>query len=112
MAEAFARRHGGNRVAAYSAGVRPSGRVHPRVIVAMGEVGIDLSGHCSKGLADVPDVEYDAVVTMGCGNACAGMRARRREVWDFPAPRDLPPEQVRRVRDQIRERVQKLLADL
>jgi arsenate reductase (thioredoxin) len=110
MAEAFARRHGGDRVEAYSAGSRPSGKVHPKVIEAMRERGIDLSGHRSKGLADVPDVEYDAVVALGCGDACDRVRARRREAWDFPAPKDLPPEGVRAVRDVIEARVKELLA--
>jgi protein-tyrosine-phosphatase len=109
MAEAFARLHGGERVEAYSAGSRPSGRVHAKVIEAMRERGIDLSDHRSKSLDDVPDVEYDAVVALGCGGACARVRARRREAWDFPAPKDLPPEEVRAVRDEIEARVKELL---
>jgi protein-tyrosine-phosphatase len=112
MAEAFARRHGGGRVEAYSAGARPSGRVHPKVVAAMREVGIDLSAHRSKGLGEVPDVEYDAVVALGCGGACDRVRARRRQAWDFPAPKDLPPERVRAVRDVIEAEVKELLATL
>jgi protein-tyrosine-phosphatase len=112
MAEAFARRHGGGRVEAYSAGALPSGRVHPRVVTCMAEVGIDLSGQHSKGLAEVPDVEYDAVVTLGCDGAAVPVRAARREAWTFPAPKDLPPEQVRAVRDGIEEKVKELLASL
>jgi protein-tyrosine-phosphatase len=112
IAEALARVHGGGRVEAYSAGSHPSGLVHPKVVACMTERGIDLSGHRSKGLADVPDVEYDAVVDLGCGNACAGARARRRESWEFPAPRNLPPEQVRAVRDGIEAKVKELLASL
>ncbi len=109
MAEAFARAHGGNRVEAYSAGSNPSGQVHPKVIACMAERGIDLAGHRSKGLADVPDVEYDAVVALGCGDACNTVRARRRYSWAFPAPKDLPPEKVRVARDAIEEKVQELL---
>jgi protein-tyrosine-phosphatase len=112
MAEAFARLHGGSGVEAYSAGARPAGQVHPKVVEAMREVGIDLAGHRSKGLAEVPDLEYDAVVALGCGDACDRVRARWREVWDFPAPKDLPPEQVREVRDEIEARVKELLAAL
>jgi protein-tyrosine-phosphatase len=111
MAEAFARRHGAGRVEAYSAGTRPSGRVHPKVVAAMREVGIDLGRHRSKGLSEVPAVEYDALVALGCG-ACDGVRARRREAWDFPAPKDLPAEQVRQVRDRIEKKVKELLAGL
>src|SRR5262245_61838013 len=112
MAEALARAHGGGRVEALSAGSNPSGRVHPKVVVCMAERGIDLSGHRSKGLADVPDVEYDAVVALGCGDACAKVRARRRQSWEFPAPKNLPPEQVRAVRDGIEAKVKELLASL
>jgi protein-tyrosine-phosphatase len=112
MAEAFARAHGGPGVEAYSAGARPSGRVHPKVVQAMREVGIDLGGHRSKGLAEVPDLEYDAVVALGCGDACNRVRARRREAWDFPAPKDLPPERVREVRDVIEAKVKGLVAAL
>jgi protein-tyrosine-phosphatase len=112
MAEAFTRLHGGPGVEVYSAGARPSGRVHPKVIEAMREHGIDLSGHRSKGLSEVPDVEYDAVVALGCGDACDQVRARRREAWDFPAPKDLPPERVREVRDVIEAKVKELLAAL
>jgi len=112
MAEAFARLHGGSGVAAYSAGARPSGRVHPKVVEAMREAGIDLGGHRSKGLAEVPDVEYDAVVALGCGGACDRVRARRREAWDFPVPKDLPPERVGEVRDEIEAKVKELLAAL
>jgi protein-tyrosine-phosphatase len=90
MAEAFARAYGGPGVEAYSAGARPSGRVHPKVVQAMREAAIELDGHRPKGLAEVPDLEYDAVVAMGCGGACDRVRARRREAWDVPAPKDLP----------------------
>jgi protein-tyrosine-phosphatase len=112
MAEAFARSLSGGRVEAYSAGSRPSGRVHPKVVAAMTEVGIDLERHGSKGLNEVPDVEYDVVVALGCGDACDRVRARRREAWDFPAPKDLPPEQVREVRDHIGQRVAEVLTAL
>src|SRR5207253_637658 len=69
MAEAFARVLGGGRVEAFSAGSRPSGRVNPKAVEAMREVGCDLLTHCSKALADLPDVEFDAAVTMGCGDS-------------------------------------------
>jgi protein-tyrosine-phosphatase len=111
MAEAFARRLGQGRVEAFSAGSAPSGRVHPKVVEAMREIGYDLAGHRSKGLGEVPDLEFDVVVAMGCG-ACSGARARRRESWDLPAPKDLPHEEVREVRDRIEQKVRRLLAGL
>src|SRR5207253_6130865 len=112
MAEAFARIHGGARVEAYSAGSRPSGRINPRAVAAMQERGYDLTRHGSKSLAEVPDVEYDAAVTMGCGDACPLVQARRREDWNIPDPRELPPDEFRAVRDRIEAKVRALLAEL
>jgi protein-tyrosine-phosphatase len=112
MAEAFARQYGGYRVEAYSAGSRPSGRVHPKAVGAMRERGCDLGWHRSKGLAEIPNVEFDAVISMGCGRVDGRVHARKYEDWDVPAPKDLPPEKFRMVRDQIEEQVERLLAGL
>src|SRR5438093_9848704 len=112
MAEAFARMLGADAVEAYSAGSRPSGAVNPKAVEAMREVGYDLSRHQSKSLQDLPQGEYDFVATMGCGDACPLVRARRREDWEIPDPKDLPPEEFRAVRDLIREKVQAVLAEL
>src|SRR5437764_15489773 len=67
MAEAFARIHGGDRVEAFSAGSRPSGRINPKAVEAMREVGYDLTAHASKGLEAFNGKKFDAAVTMGCG---------------------------------------------
>lgn len=112
MAEAFARLHGGADVAAYSAGSRPSGQVNPKAIAAMREVGYDLTTHRSSSLAELPDVEFDAVATMGCGDACPLVRARRREDWQIPDPKHLPPDEFRQVRDLIESKVKALLKAL
>lgn len=109
MAEAFARMHGGRGVEAHSAGSRPSGRVNPRAIAAMGERGYDLGTHRSKSLDDVPSEAYDYVVTMGCGDECPFIAARHREDWDLEDPKALPPDEFRRVRDEIERRVLDLL---
>jgi protein-tyrosine-phosphatase len=112
MAEAFARMFGEGRMEAYSAGSRPSGRVHPKAIAAMRELGYDLKGHRSKGLWELPDVEFDVAVTMGCGDACPALPAKRREDWNIPCPKTMPVEQFRAVRDLIGEQVRALLAAL
>jgi protein-tyrosine-phosphatase len=113
MAEAFACMHGGGRVEAYSAGSRPSGRVNPRAVEFMREVGYDLTAHQSKALADLPAGEFEVVVGMGCGNeGCPLVRARRHEEWGIPDPREMPPEQYRQVRDLIEQKVKELLAGL
>ncbi len=109
MAEAFARMHGADRIEAYSAGSRPSGRVNPRAVEFMRERGYDLTKHASKSLRDIPDVEFDVAVTMGCGDECPRVRAKRREDWGIPDPKELPPEEFRAVRDFIETKVKMLL---
>jgi len=110
MAEAFARIHGGDAVKAYSSGSKPSGRVNPRAVEFMAERGYDLSVHHSKSLEEIPDVEYDAAITMGCGDNCPLVRAKLREDWGIPDPKELPAEQFREVRDLIEQKVKELLA--
>ena len=112
MADAFARLHGAGRVEVYSAGSRPSGRVNPRAIEFMQEIGYDLRPHQSKGLDDLPDVTFDAAVTMGCGDACPLVRAKQRVDWDIPDPKAMPAEQFRKVRDLIESKVRELLKAL
>lgn len=112
MAEAFARIHGGEDVEAYSAGSRPSRVVNPKAIAAMRELGYDLSQHGSKSLDEIPNEEYDFVATMGCGDACPFVRAKRREDWQIPDPKNLEPDEFRAVRDLIEQKVKVALAGL
>jgi len=112
MAEAFARLYGGGRVAAASAGSRPSGRINPKAVAAMAELGYDLSTHESKGLDDFKGRAVDVAVTMGCGDACPLVRAGRRVDWKMPDPRDMTAEEFRGVRDLIGQKVRDLLASL
>lgn len=105
MAEAFARMSG---IEAYSAGSRPSGKVNPKAIEAMKELGCDLTSHHSKSLDELPDVRFDVAVTMGCGDACPMIKAARREDWQIPDPKELPPNQFREVRDMIERKVKEL----
>jgi protein-tyrosine-phosphatase len=112
MAEAFARMHGGPGIEALSAGSRPSGKVNPKAIEAMRELGYDLAAHASKSLDALPAVEFDAVVTMGCGDACPFVAAKRRIDWQIPDPRDMPPAEFRAVRDRIEREVRALLVTL
>jgi arsenate reductase (thioredoxin) len=112
MAQAFAKIHGGATVDAYSAGSHPSGKVNPKAIEAMKELGYDLSVHLSKSLAEIPDVEYDFVATMGCGDECPFVRAKAREDWEIPDPKNLSPDEFRQVRDFIEQKVKTVLANL
>jgi len=113
MAEAFARIHGGDRVEAHSAGSRPSGQVNPKAIEAMRELGYDLTSHESKSveqvLAESRGQQFDAVVTMGCGDSCPHVPTRGRQEWQIPKPRDMSPEQFRQVRDLIGCKVTELI---
>jgi arsenate reductase len=112
MAEAFARSHGGDRVEPASAGSRPSGKVNPRAIAFMREVGYDLATHDSKSLDEFNGTTIDVAVTMGCGDACPLVIAKRREEWNIPDPKELPDEDFRKVRDLVESKVKELLAKL
>lgn len=112
MAEAFARMHGMGRVEAFSAGSQPSGVVNPRAVVAMAERGYDLSRHASKSLDGFREADLDIVVTMGCGDDCPWLPARRREDWALPDPKHLSEDGFRAVRDEIERRIVALLDSL
>jgi arsenate reductase len=102
MAQAFYERLGGE---ARSAGSRPELQLHPEVVEAMGEVGIDLSGRQPRGI-DRDDVEWaEVVVTMGCGDACPVLPGKRYLDWELPDPAGAPLEEVRALRDEIEQRV-------
>ncbi|HET6466333.1 MAG TPA: arsenate reductase ArsC [Nitrospiria bacterium] len=110
IAEAFAHIHGKGELEIYSAGSRPSGKVNPVAIESMREVGYDLAKHASKSLAEIPAVEYDFVVTMGCGDECPYVRAKHREDWKIRDPKNLPPDQFRKIRDEIEMKVKDILS--
>jgi arsenate reductase (thioredoxin) len=109
MAEAFARIHGAGRVEAHSSGSRPSGTVNPRAIEFMRELDYDLAQHTSKPLTEIPQVEYEYAITMGCGDECPLVRAKHREDWGIPDPKHLPPEEFRQVRALIESKVKALV---
>lgn len=112
MAEAFARIHGTGKVEAFSSGSRPSGRVNPKAIEAMRELGYDLTTHSSKGLDSFNGTKVDVAITMGCGDECPLVLAERRVDWKIPDPRDMTPEQFRGVRDLIESKVKELIGEL
>ncbi len=112
MAEAFARLHGAGKVEAFSAGSRPSGRVNPKAVEAMKEIGYDLTTHTSKGLDEFNGQRVEVAVTMGCGDECPLVLAERRVDWKIPDPRDMTPEQFRGVRNLIEKKVKELIESL
>ena|SRR5215207_2739778 len=113
MSEAFARIHSGGKVEAYSAGSRPSGIVNPKAIASMRELGYDLSSHHSKSLEEVKAfAPFDAVVTLGCGDACPWMPAKKFIDWEIPDPKHMNEEDFKTVRNEIEGKVKDLLTEL
>ena len=110
MAEAFAHLYAQDSIQATSAGSRPSGQINPTAVAVMAELGYDLGRHTSKSLSEIPQVKYDYVITMGCGDECPFIPADAHEDWDLPNPKMLPLEEFRQVRDRIGERVKELAA--
>jgi arsenate reductase len=112
MAAALLARRADGRVRVRSAGSEPAERIHPPVVEALAELGIDVSQETPKRLADESVRAADVVVTMGCGDACPVYPGNRYEDWDVEDPAGKPLETVRRIRDEIDARVQKLIGDL
>jgi arsenate reductase len=112
MAAAFCSALGGEGVEVRSAGSMPAAAVNPVVVEAMREIGIDLDAMTPKRLTDEAVVASDVVVTMGCGDACPVYPGKRYLDWELDDPAGQGIEVVRRVRDEIRERVAGLLAEM
>lgn len=113
MSQAFTRIYGGEAVEAFSAGSKPSGIVNPKAIAAMKELGYDLTAHDSKSLDEVKQyAPFDAVVTMGCGDACPWMPAKQFIDWQIPDPKHMEPAAFNEVRDLIAEKVRQLITSL
>jgi arsenate reductase (thioredoxin) len=112
MAAALLARCADGRHAARSAGSTPAERVHPEVVEAMRELGVDLSARMPRRL-ERSDAEWaDLVVTMGCGDACPVVPGRRYVDWDLPDPKGRPLAEVRAIRDEVRRRVEALVLEL
>lgn len=113
MAQAFAIIHGKDRVEAYSAGSRPSSKINPKAVLMMKEVGYDLSTHVSKSLDEIPkDDIFDYIITMGCGDVCSFIPTKNRLDWQIPDPRNMQPEEFRKVRDLIEQKVLSILQEI
>jgi protein-tyrosine-phosphatase len=112
MAQAFAKMFR-DEVEAYSAGSKPSGVINPKAIEAMRELNYDLTKHHSKSLDEVKQyAPFDAVITMGCGDACPWMPSKKFIDWQIPDPKNMEPKQFNEVRDLIAEKVKSLLREL
>lgn len=112
MSQAFAVIHGDASVRAYSAGSKPSGIVNPKAIATMKELDYDLSLHDSKSIDDIPDIRFDAVVTMGCGDACPALPADRHIDWQIPDPKHMDSKEFAEIRDLIGNKIKALLNEI
>jgi arsenate reductase len=112
MSQALFEQAAGGRHTAVSAGTTPAARVHANVIQVMNEVRIDLSDRRPRELTQDLAEQADLVVTMGCGDECPYIPGKRYIDWDLPDPAGLPTDTVRSIRDDIRHRVQALVAEL
>jgi arsenate reductase (thioredoxin) len=112
MAAALLRRYANGRVRVRSAGSEPADAVHPAVVEALAEVGIDISAEVPKGLDEEAVREADVVVTMGCGDACPVYPGKRYLDWELEDPAGKSLEEVRRIRDEIDRRVRALTDEL
>lgn len=112
MAAAFACHLSGGQVEVRSAGTEPAAEIHPTVVEAMAEVGIDLAGEQPKILSGEAVEASDVVITMGCGDTCPLFPGVRYVDWEFDDPAQRPLPEVRSIRDAIHSRVSELLTDL
>ena len=112
MSRALFERASGGRHQADSAGTTPGERVHPEVVTAMAELGMDVSDRVPRKLTDDLARWADVVVTMGCGDECPYIPGKRYLDWDLPDPKGRPLEEVRATRDEIERRVRELAAEL
>jgi arsenate reductase len=112
MSQALFERAAGDAHEARSAGTTPAERVHPEVVEAMNELGIDLSDRTPQPLTDELAQWADVIVTMGCGDECPYIPGKRYMDWDLADPKGRPVAEVRRIRDDIARRVQALAEEL
>jgi arsenate reductase len=112
MSEALFSRAADGRHEARSAGTEAAERVHPEVVEAMAEIGVELSGRVPRQLARADAEWADVVVTMGCGDKCPFIPGKRYLDWELEDPAGRPLAEVRKLRDEIERRVAALLAEL
>ncbi len=112
LAEALAKLYASNELNAFSAGSKASGKVNPKAITAMRELGYDMSEHRSIAVDDLPVLEWDFIITMGCGDACPHLPAKERVDWQLPDPKAFDQNYYNTVRDYIKIKVLELTGRL
>lgn len=112
MAEAFALLYGRGKIKPFSAGSNPSGEINRKAIESMKEIGYDLTTHLSKSLSEIPQAQYEYLITMGCGDLCPFVLAKHHEDWGIPDPKELPMDEFRKIRGLIEEKVKELIVKM
>ncbi len=112
MAQGFAEALGQGKLEVYSAGSHPSSQIDPLVIEVMKEKGISLSGKQPKGLNELPQIEMDYLITMGCEETCPAVPARKIIEWQIPDPKGKPIDEIRRIRGMSEAKVKMLLEEV
>tara|TARA_B100000459_G_C8557533_1_gene192437 strand:+ start:536 stop:922 length:387 start_codon:yes stop_codon:yes gene_type:complete len=112
IAEAFANKYGKNKVTAISAGSKPSGRINEKAISLMKELGCDLAKHKSTATSDLPQMKVHAMVSMGCGDRCPSIDAKKRIEWNIRDPKNMELDEFREVIGEIKSKVLDLIASI
>ena len=112
IVEGFAKIHGTNILEPYSAGSKASGEINNKAVIAMKEIGYDLTEHKSKGLDKFTDSKIDYLITLGCKDECPNIDTKCRKEWDIPDPKNLNLKEFCKVRDLIENKVLSLIHEI
>ena len=112
IAEGFANIHGTNVLMPFSAGSKASGEINNKAVIAMKEIGYDLTEHKSKGLDEFNNSKFDYLITLGCNDKCPNIDTKLRIEWDIPDPKNMNIEDFFKVRDLIEKKVLSLIDEI
>jgi len=113
MAEAFGHIHKTTGIEVYSAGSKPSGKINPKAISALKLLEYNMQAtHSSKNVNELKNINFDVVISMGCGDDCPHIQCNRREDWQIPDPKHLSEKEYLTIRDYISIKVQELINSL
>ena len=112
MAEGFANIHGTNILMPFSTGSKASGQINNKAVIAMKEIGYDLTEHKSKGLDEFSDLKFDYLITLGCNDECPNIETKFRKEWNIPDPKNMDLKNFNKVRDLIEKKVLSLIDEI